>query len=153
MKKVILGSLIVLAPITSYADTGAGCGWGEMVWEGKTGFFAHTSAGTTNATFFNQVFGMISGTAGCDTSQTIEAASLFMDNNMEKVALDFSRGKGENLDALGKIFNISETEEFSTFVQSNFSEIYPSSEVSAEDMMESLVALMKSDGQFSKYVS
>jgi hypothetical protein len=153
MKKIIVGSLLVVSPMVSFADDGLGCGWGETVMEGKTGLAAHLSAGTTNGTFANQTFGMTSGTAGCDTSQPLGAANFFIQQNKEKVALDFSRGEGESLAALSEILNIEETEAFGDFVQGNFASIYSSSAISGGEMVESLVDLMKTDEQFAKYVS
>lgn len=155
MKKIIAGTLLVAAPMFVSADNGAGCGWGSLLMEGKTGWFAHTTAGTTNGTSYNQTFGMTSGTAGCDVSQPIDHASAFINSNIDKVAFDMSRGEGETLAALGQIFSIEQSDQaaFNQLLQDNFATIYSSSTTTSNKMVSTLVELMSADLALAKYAS
>jgi hypothetical protein len=152
MKKLITGSLLMLSPLVSFADDGHGCGLGQTLFEGKSGPVPHFLALTVESVVGIQTFALTSGTLGCDASQPV-GASLFIEQNKEKVALDFSRGEGESLDALAQILQVEETQDFNRFVQTNFASIYSSSDASGEEVVDSLFKLMKDDEQFAKYVS
>lgn len=156
MKKTTFALALVCSPIIAMAaETGPGCGVGSMLMDGQQGLGPNVLAATTNGTFGNQTFGMTSGTAGCDPSQTIEsaAAANFLDNNMEKVARDMSIGQGESLDTLANLMGVQEQHKqtFFAVTQANFSTIFSSDAVSSVDVMTSLQAVMKQDAVLSQY--
>lgn len=155
MKKIMLGLCLAAAPLIASADNGAGCGWGSLLMEGQTGWFAHTSAGTTNGTSGNQTFGMTSGTAGCDVSKPVDHASVFIDMHQEKVARDMSVGSGETLAALSEILGVQPKDQaaFSALVKDNFATIYTSGDVNSDQVTANIVALMKKDATLAKYVA
>jgi hypothetical protein len=157
MKKLTLAIALVASPMALMgAETGPGCGWGSMLMDGESGVAANVLAATTNATFGNQTFGMSSGTAGCDSSQTIErAAGDFLDDNMERVARDMSTGEGESLDTLANLMGVQEQDKakFFSVTHDNFSTIFSSDSVSSVDVMVSIQEVMKKDATLSQYVS
>jgi hypothetical protein len=157
MKKMTLAIALLASPMASMAaETGPGCGWGSMLMDGESGVVSNVLAATTNGTFGNQTFGMTSGTAGCDASQTIHrAAADFLDDNMEKVARDMSTGQGESLDTLANLMGIQEEDKttFFTLTHDNFSTIFSSDSVSSVDVMASLQEVMRQDATLSRYVS
>src|SRR5690606_2020690 len=70
MKRLLIGCLLAVASMNTYATAqgGPGCGWGNVLFEGQSGLPSHLVASITNGTSGNAAFGMTSGTNGCDTS-------------------------------------------------------------------------------------
>ena len=154
MKKLVVAGLVALSPLTAQAaDTGPGCGWGSMVFEGQNGVAPHVLAATTNGTY-TQTFGMTTGTAGCDTSQSISYMAFnFLDSNMEKVARDMAVGEGENLTTLAVLMGIDEQHR-PTFYQStkdNFSKIFSGENVRSREVYRSIVSIMKENNKLAQY--
>lgn len=157
MKKITLAIALLASPIVSMgADTGPGCGWGTMLMDGQQGLGPNVIAATTNGTLGNQTFGMTSGTAGCDASQTVESAAAadFLDANMESVARDMSTGQGEALDTLANLMGVQEQhkQKFFSLTQANFATIFSGDSVSSLDVIVSLQEVMKQDATLSQYV-
>lgn len=155
MKKIIAGVALSVASSMAFAGTDAGCGVGTMIFKGQSGPAPHILAATTNGTMGNQTFGMTSGTLGCDTSKPIQSMAMFMDNNIDKIARDISRGEGENLEALAVILGIESKDRahFSELLQQNFSTIFPSEEVTSSAASDSIYNIIKSDAMLAQYVS
>ncbi len=157
MKKMTLAIGLLASPIVSMgAETGPGCGWGSILMDGQKGVAPNVLAATTNGTFGNQTFGLTSGTAGCDSNQTIQrAAADFLNDNMEKVARDMSTGQGESLDTLANLMGIEvqDKAKFFSVTHDNFSMIFSSDSVSSVDVMTSIQEVMKKDPALSQYVS
>ena len=155
MKKLMLGVALVIAPALSFAGTDAGCGAGSMIFKGQSGVGPHVLAATTNGSFGNQTFGMTSGTLGCDTSKAVTStASNFMNNNIDRVAQDMSRGNGEMLSTLSVLMGVDAPDraEFNKLAKDNFAALYPNDTVTGDDVLASLVKLMKQDAKLAKYV-
>ena len=156
-KTLVLSFALLAAPMSSFADTGPGCGWGAMIFEGKDGLVSNVLAATTNGTFGNQTFGMTSGTAGCDGKKTVTttAADDFLDSNIEKIAKDMATGQGESLSTLASLIGIPEAEKshFYSVTQQNFGTIFSKAESTSKDVLESLKTVMQKDDMLAKYVS
>lgn len=155
MKKVIAGVAFTFASSMAFAGSDAGCGVGTMIFKGQSGVVPHVLAATTNGSLGNQTFGMTSGTLGCDTSKPIQSMAMFMDNNIDKIARDISRGEGENLDALAVILGIEAKDRarFSSLLQANFATIFPSEEANSSNATDAVYTLIKSDEVLAQYVS
>lgn len=157
MRKTLLAMALAAAPMVSMAaETGPGCGWGSILMDGQEGVAPNVLAATTNGTFGNQTFGMTSGTAGCDASQTIQrAAADFLDDNMEKVARDMSSGQGESLDTLANLMGVQPADKpaFFALTHQSFSEIFSGDAVSSTEVMDNLQSVMKQDAALAHYVS
>lgn len=156
MKKITIAIVLLVSPMALMgAETGPGCGWGAMLFDGKSGLAPNVLAATTNGTFGNQTFGMTSGTAGCDADQTIQrAAADFLDENMEKVARDMSTGQGEALGTLANLMGIrgEDKAKFFAVAHDNFSSIFAHDAVSSVEVMASIRKLMENDATLSQYV-
>lgn len=154
-KKIITAGLLMVSA-SVMADSGPGCGWGAMAFEGKDGTVSHVLAATTNGTFGNQTFGMTSGTAGCDTSTAISTAALnqFLDSNIDKVAYDMSRGSGEALESLANLMGIAAEDKTTFFnaTKANFDRIFSTADATREAVVNSLVAVMQEDANLIKYI-
>ncbi|MCO7223586.1 DUF3015 family protein [Pleionea sp. CnH1-48] len=155
MKKLIASVAVLSLSSMAYAGSGPGCGLGASLFKGKSGVGSHVSAATTNGTSGNQTFGMTSGTSGCNTSQSIQFASLYMEKNVDKVAVDMSKGEGEALNALAELLGISTEHkaEFNTLVKDNFNQIFTSEKTTSGQAMDNMVALMKQSETLKQYAS
>lgn len=102
-KAVLLGLLSAAAISVQAAQAGGnGCGWGNMLFEGKSGLGPHLLATTTNGTSGNATFGLTSGTNGCDSKTKLGyggRSMLAMNNMLEGISEDMARGNGEALSA------------------------------------------------------
>jgi hypothetical protein len=157
MKKYLLISVLAAVASHAYADNNnVGCGWGSMVFDGKSDKPSQILAATTNGTFGNQTFGISSGTAGCAQNATVKsyaAVSTFMTANIDKVAHDMAVGKGESLNTLASLMGMSDTDEavFANMVKKNFSVIFPDTKTTSEQALQSLSGLMSKDARLARY--
>ena len=157
MKKQLLAIALLATPLYAVADTGPGCGWGAMLFEGKDGLGPNVLAATTNGSTGNQTFGMTTGTAGCDPSKpvTTSAADDFLNSNMDKLAKDMAIGHGESLHTLAGLLGIDEKDqsEFYRVTKDNFTNIFDSAHTNSRDVLISLRMVMKQNARLSKYIS
>lgn len=162
MKKIILGAAIVFASSMSAADdVNHGCGWGTMLWEGKSGLPSYVMASLTNGTSSNALFGMTSGTNGCQTHHPLPAyggkswVKTAAVGFPEDIVEDIAKGEGEALDSLAVMIGIDEMDRsyFNQLTHNNFSSIVPSSDVTGQDVMINIADLMAADARLAKYVA
>ncbi|WP_455202394.1 DUF3015 family protein [Kaarinaea lacus] len=158
MKRLLSG--LVLLSASSVAMAGAaggdgGCGWGNALFKGSSGTASHVVAGITNAIFGNNTFGMTTGTNGCDTTGTLgyggkSAVSSIMDEFSEDVA----RGEGDALDTVAVLYGVEKTDRdtFAKVMHENFAVLFPSEDVTADEMIASIENVMKADPTLAKYI-
>ena len=154
MKKIVIASLMVLAPMAAQANNSAGCGAGSVLFDGQSGLGPNVLAATTNGISGNNTFGMTSGTLGCNQNDTVTAAAdIFLNANMERVARDMATGEGESLETLATLMGIDDADKsaFYSFSQENFTAIYSRDDVSSSEVMASLKAVMLTDVTLAKY--
>lgn len=158
MKKYLFITLLVAMAGNAYADNNnVGCGWGSMIFDGKSDKGSQIFAATTNGTFGNQTFGISSGTAGCAENSTVKrysAISTFMTANVDKVAHDMSVGKGESLDTLASLMDMNNEDKavFSKMVKTNFATIFPNTSTTSEQALRTMTSLMAKDARLSQYI-
>ena len=160
MKKILLGAALlgVSLSASAVAPGGNGCGWGNLVFEGKSGLPVHLLATTVNGTSGNKTFGMTSGTNGCDTSGalTYDGKSLLAMNGMlEEVAQDMAVGHGEALTALSVSMGIKPTDRphFDQVMHQHFADVFTSEDVNAGQVMTHIDAVMQKDTRLKAYAS
>ena len=157
-KKILTGLALVCLSSASLADPDEhGCGWGNLVFEGQSGLLPYVLASITNGTASNAMFGMTSGTNGCQTHHPLPyggkswfAAADFADSIIE----DIAKGEGEALDALAVMIGIEAQDRayFNQLTHDNFKTIAPSSEVTGDQVMLAIDKLLTNDGRLAKYV-
>lgn len=157
MRQLLIGSLIMGASTLTMADnSGPGCGWGSMLFEGSSGTPSHVVAATTNGTSGNNTFGMTSGTNGCDTSKTLDykGTSAVVFHNMDRLSNDIAKGEGEILDTVASVMGIDSVDvpTFKRVLHENFDAIYPNSEVTSDQVMEAMISVMEKDESLAKYI-
>lgn len=159
MKKFLLAAALIGASVSAHAVApgGPGCGWGNLLFEGKSGTPIHLLATIVNGTSGNATFGMSSGTNGCDTDGALTYGGkslLAMNGVMEEVAQDMATGHGEALTALSVSMGIPEQDRghFNQVMHANFASIFPSQDVNANQVMDHITAVMQKDQTLAKYV-
>src|SRR5512134_943834 len=159
MKKTIL-TVILLAPISAALATppnSVGCGLGSQIFDKQSGVGPQVLAVTTNGTFGNQTFGISSGTSGCDPDGTVVASArvpMFVGANLDALAHDMALGRGESLASLAAVMGISESDEagFFSVTKENYALIFPSANVTAADVLNSIYTVMARDEKLAQYV-
>ena len=159
MKKIIAG--LVLISASSVASAGSaggdsGCGWGQALFEGQSGPASHILAGITNVSTGNNTFGMTTGTNGCTTNGTLSyGGQNVVSSIMNEFSEDVARGDGDALDTVATVYGVEadDRDTFAKVMHENFTTLFPSEDVTAEEMMASIEEVMKSDATLSKYVA
>jgi hypothetical protein len=159
MKKTIL-TVILLAPLSAAManpPNSVGCGLGSQVFDKQSGVGPQVLAATTNGTFGNQTFGISSGTSGCDPDGTVVASArvpMFVGANLDSLAHDIAMGQGESLESLATAMGIGESDKagFFSVTKENYAFIFPSANVTAADVLNSIYTVMAKDDKLAQYV-
>ncbi|HUL40664.1 MAG TPA: DUF3015 domain-containing protein [Burkholderiales bacterium] len=160
MKKIII-AVLFMVPAIAFADTQnnvGSCGWGSKLFEGQHGVPPQIFAATTNGSTGNQTFGISSGTSGCTQDGAVTSTwktAMFIDGNKERLARDMSTGNGESLDSLAHLIGVRDADraKFNQVLQENFSRIFPSENVSTEQIVVELKNVLASDQQLAQYAA
>ncbi len=156
MKRLVSSTLLLLASSSAFAVApgGPNCGWGNLLFDGQSGVVPHFAASTTNGTSGNHSFGMTTGTNGCsvDGALTYGGASMLA-SMMDEFSEDAAKGEGEALTAVAVVLGVQPADraKFAQLTHDNFSTIFPHQDVTADQVIGSLLDVMKSDEQMSKY--
>ena len=158
MKKIITGLFLLSASSTAMAVApgGENCGWGNMLFDGQSGLGAHVIASITNGTSGNATFGMTTGTNGCSSSGTLTYGGKSMVSSiMGEFSEDVARGEGDAMDTVAVVYGVEkqDRETFAKVMHENFAAIFPNEDVTADDMMASIEAVMKANSTLAKYVA
>jgi hypothetical protein len=158
MKRIIAGLALLTASQVAMAGAAGGdggCGWGNALFKGQSGTATHVLAAITNVTFGNNTFGMTTGTNGCSTSGTLgyggtSAVSAIMNEFSEDVA----RGEGDAMNTVAVLYGVepSDRDTFAQVMHENFAVIFPSEDVTSEEMIASIEEVMKADPILAKYI-
>ena len=155
-----LGALslaVMAAPaMAASGQDNVGCGWGSMVFAGKSGVANQVLAATTNGTSGNQTFGISSGTAGCTQDGVVPSyaqLSMFTGENMDRLASDMSAGHGEALATLADLWGINNQDKqaFYQAAHQHFDQIYSSPNVTSDQVVAHLRSVLASDKTLAKY--
>jgi len=155
-----LAGVVVLAALPSLgfaaAPGGPDCGWGNMLFKGNSGLGSHLGASLTNGTTGNATFGMSSGTNGCAVDGTLTYGGVsLLAQVMDEFSEDVAQGEGDALDAIALTLGIEvqDRADFARLTHDNFATLFPSENVTAQEVMTSIHQLMKNDAQLSKYAA
>lgn len=155
MKKTLLVA-ILLFPAVAMAQNVGNCGWGSKLFDGQKGIPAQVLAVTTNGTSGNQTFAISSGTSGCTQDGVVRTnwkTAAFIDNNMNKLAKDMSRGEGESLEALASVVGVdkADTPVFKRTLQANFANIFSAEQASSEQVYSNIKNVLASNKELHTY--
>ena len=160
MKKLLSALVITAASSQAFAVVPGGpdCGWGNMLWKGESGLPMHILASWTNGTTGNATFGMTSGTNGCSSSGTLTYggnALIDLSSLMDEFSEDVARGDGEVLSAFVVSAGVEAQDRaaFKQALHSNFDEIFTSANVTTEEVLENIAAVIGQNEDLAKYAS
>jgi hypothetical protein len=122
----------------------AGCGLGSLVFGNQPGG-VQILAATTNGTFGSQTFGITTGTSNCGPGMFAMGTKNFVEANREVVAKDISRGTGEAIGALAVINACTDSAKVGAALQKNFSSIFPTENVTSEQVTDAILQTLHSD--------
>ncbi|GGY54229.1 hypothetical protein GCM10011297_28900 [Bacterioplanes sanyensis] len=156
MKQLIAGAVFVAVAPLAMADNGgpAGCGVGTaIVFPDASAWPEHVLAATTNGSSFN-TSSMTSGLLNCKSAGgPLQMSQLFMDDNMDQLAMDAAKGEGETLAALAELMGVQaqDTAAFNRTVQANFDKMFHA-EATSGTAHQALTAAMANNAQLQKYL-
>ena len=134
-----------------------GCGLGTMLFEGEKGPAPQVLAVTTNGTSGNQTFGISSGTLGCEQDAVVRSPTkvkILLISSLDNLATDVARGQGETLESLAALMDVQPADKprFFTTLQGDFGRIFPSENVTADEVIVSINAVLAEDARLQRYV-
>jgi hypothetical protein len=146
---VAVFSVMVFVEVGLADQNNYGCGLGSIVFEGQDGLVSQVCAATFNGTSGNQTFGITTGTSNCKQYDTVWASkklNAFVADNMDNLARDIAMGNGEYLNTLAVLLEIPHEvrADFYAKLQTNFSNIYTSNNVSHVDVIKNIEAVVSS---------
>lgn len=161
MKRTIAMTVLLASSglATAAAPGGPGCGWGNMLFQGQSGLGPHLFAATTNGTSGNASFGLTFGTNGCDAGAVLTydgKAMVDLSGVLDDFSEDVAMGNGEAINAVAGMYGIEDSadvEAFASLTHNNFETLFPSADVTAEQVSKNLYDLLKSDASLSAYVA
>ncbi len=153
---VVLGGFLALAPAGTAIAAG---GFGTTLWEGNDGTGAKILAFTTNFWTFKGI-STTSEISGCGEEDNLfkkvsnEKLRYYASQNLDHLAADFARGRGEHLDAVAHLIQIrvEDRENFQALAQNHFESLFPHDHVTAAEMLEQLSQLMTENDALASYV-
>ncbi|MDG9670008.1 DUF3015 domain-containing protein [Hahella sp. CR1] len=160
MRKMMLavGFLSMTSGAFAEAPGGPDCGWGNMLFAGESGLPIHLLATITNGTSGNNTFGMTSGTNGCSANGVLTYGGSSLVNLtpiMDEFSEDVARGHGDALTTVAVALEVKQEDRarFNQVMHDNFNQLFPSENVTAEQVMQSVIDVMKTDTRLSKYAA
>jgi hypothetical protein len=135
----------------------AGCGLGTMLFEGQKGPVPQILAVTTNGTSGNQTFGITSGTLGCEKDGVVRPPTkvhVLLLSSLDNLAGDVARGDGETLESLASLMVVAPEDKARFFgtLQHNFGQIFPREDVTVDEVIASMNAVLAQDAVLKRYV-
>jgi hypothetical protein len=146
MKRVLvmLGLIGLALGTTAFAaNEGPGCGLGSQLFKGQSGLVPMSLAATTNATSWNQTFGMTSGTSGCKTDSVIlneKEQEAFVATTLSVLNQEMAQGQGQHITALASLLGCPATVhgDFARMSQDSYGTVFAQSDVQASVVLASL---------------
>jgi Protein of unknown function (DUF3015) len=146
---VVVASLVIAgSAFAGQATSNTGCGLGTMLFKNNADgkILLQAFQATTNYTFWNQTFGITSGTSDCQQPKNFvgnDKANEFMVANMDNLARDIAQGRGETLDAFAELMGVptERRPEFYAQLQSGFARIFTSSNVQMASVMDNIATV------------
>jgi hypothetical protein len=159
MRKIVIAVVLSALPAFAFAQQNniGTCGWGAKLFDGQSGIAPQVLGATTNYTFWNQTFGITSGTSGCTQDGVVKSTwktAMFIDGNKDRLARDMSTGNGETLDSLAHLIGVREADRaaFGRAMQANVSLIFPAGSTTGDSVV-ALKQVLRSDRELAQYAA
>lgn len=180
MKKLIIAIVLFLLPVTSSmaafyddqelrSDIASDIGSGILLMSFASSFYfgeeyGYTGPNKSDDTFhYNMLIGstvsagvashIISSSSSDKKDDKRASLILFIDNNMDNLARDMSRGEGEVLSTLTILWGMSEEGEtiFNDLVQENLEDVFISENITSKELLTNLNTLVLNNRNLAKY--
>ena len=159
MKKFLVAIALSALSTSAFAGAagGAGCGWGQLLFEGQQGKATHVLGLTTNGSTGNNTFGVTTGTNGCSSDGTITYGGKQMVQVgavMDEFSEDVASGDGEVLTAVAVTLGVSQEDRayFKATMHDNYAEIFPTQNVTQEEVLANMWEVLGDDDRLSQYI-
>jgi hypothetical protein len=166
MKPIIaltLGTILIAGAAAQAQDqqtepaNSAGCGVGALLFEGKQGIAPQILANLTNNTYLTNTSSITSGTAGCNSEGVVTPPAkvrVLVTSSLDNLARDVAKGDGEALESLADAITVDKEDRslFRTTMKNNFGRIFPTSDVTGDEVWAHIHAVMSGDEQLRRYV-
>ncbi len=99
---------------------------------------------------------MTTGTNGCSTTGTLGyGGQSVVSSIMDEFSEDVARGEGDAMNTVAIVYGVEaqDRDAFAKAMHENFTTLFPSEDVTAEEMMASIEEVMKADTTLNKYVA
>jgi hypothetical protein len=128
MKKIILG-LMAGALMTASANAASyqaqGCGLGSTLFSDGSNVVHQSLGAITNSLFFNNTFGMTSGTSNCELDAAGgQANAVFIKANKVALSNDIARGQGATLASLSRMYGCTNHNAVGSALQKEYKSIF-----------------------------
>ena len=137
MKALLVLPFLFFFSFAYAADSSSGCGLGWSVFKENT-LVSSSLRMTTNGLFFNQTFGMTSGTSNCARHSIVKNESKgihFAEANFKQLAVEMAQGQGEYLQGFAVATGyIGDMALFGKLVQANYERILPDATTTPDQM-------------------
>lgn len=144
-KKILVAVTAGMLALSSsaFATTQFGPGLGWLLLKDTNNVFLDMVGVILNGICCNQCFAITSGSWGYNGGLIgMTEADKFVADNMDALATDIAKGEGEYVDTLSTLLSVSDAVAFKAALQSNFDEIFSSSEVSTEEVCSKIHSLV-----------
>ena len=146
--------LITAMPVAQAQETGAGCGLGSTLLDGKSDRGVNIAAAFINVSA-SQTSSMTSGLLGCDVTQVVgndQATEIFVASNMDQLSSEVAQGGGEYLTVLAELMGIADEDRvtFHRVAQENYDSLFLTNG-DAKLVIKSMEVAMLNDTSLSKY--
>lgn len=160
MKRTLIGLILASSSAMTFAGAagGDGCGWGQALFKGQSGTASHVLAITTNGSTGNNTIGVTLGTNGCSSKGTLSYGGKEMVNVsalMDEFSEDVARGDGEVLTAVAVSLGVKpeHRDHFKTAMHENFDALFPSQDVTTDELLAAMWKVLQNDETLAVYVS
>ena len=101
---------------------------------------------------------MTSGTNGCNTNSALTYGGkswIAMNGMMNELSEDMAKGNGEALTTYAVVLGVApeDREHFAAVTHEHFQQIFSKADVTADDVHNNTIAVLKSDARLAKYAT
>ena len=128
MKKIILGlmaGVLMTASANAASYQAQGCGLGSTLFSDGSNVVHQSLGAITNNLFFNNTFGMTSGTSNCELDGAGgQANAVFIEANKVALSNDIARGQGATLASLSRMYGCTNHNAVGSALQKEYKSIF-----------------------------
>ncbi len=147
MTKKVLGLILAIGLLSGSValaeEVGPGCGLGKVIFEGKKGILFQNLAWTSNVGTPTRIFGITSGTSGCDADSVIlgdKEQETFVETNLDNLFQEMAQGDGVYLHGLASLMGCNSVvySDFTNLTQEKYSTLVASADISPTELLSGL---------------